>query len=49
MEARHMEGATKVLGKGMFTYALELLYTWLGRDSHKIHTELDKEFKGGFK
>ncbi|MBA7602021.1 hypothetical protein ES703_09106 [subsurface metagenome] len=25
MEARHMEGGTKVLGKGMFAYALERL------------------------
>ena len=25
MEARHMEGGTKVLGKGMFAYALEKL------------------------
>lgn len=45
MEARHMEGSSKMFGKGAFTYALELLHTWLGRDSHNIHKEIDKEFK----
>ena len=44
MEARHMEGGSMKLGQGMFAYALGLLHTWLGHDSHNIHKEIDKEF-----
>jgi phage gpG-like protein len=45
MTARHMEGAVKVLGKGGFTYALEQLKTWLRRGEHRIHKDIDAEFK----
>ena len=45
MEARHMEGSGKVLGVGMFEHALGLLHTWLGKDRHDIHKDIDKEFK----
>ena len=45
MEARHMEGSRRTLGKGMFTYAWGLLLTWLGDDKHNIHKDIDKEFK----
>lgn len=42
MEARHMEGAAKILGKGMFTYALEKLKDkmkdLLGDVANKIET-----------
>lgn len=45
MEPRHMEGARKVLGQGMFGYALGLLNEWMGKGDHDIHKDIDKEFK----
>lgn len=45
MEARHMEGGRKVLGKGMFTYALELLKSWLGKGEHGIHKDIEAKFE----
>ena len=45
MEARHMEGGTKVLGTGMFAHAMGLLHSWLDKDNHNIHKDIDKEFK----
>ena len=46
MEARHVvSGNRRILGKGPFTRALELLEVWLKRGSHDIHKDIDKEFK----
>ena len=45
MEARHMEGSRKVMGKGMFAHAWGQLQDWLGKGKHDIHVEIDKEFK----
>ncbi|MAH44709.1 hypothetical protein CMI37_02720 [Candidatus Pacearchaeota archaeon] len=45
MEARHMEGSSKVLGEGMFAYAWGQLKGWLSKGKHEIHVEIDKEFK----
>ncbi|KKO08319.1 hypothetical protein LCGC14_0050170 [marine sediment metagenome] len=45
MEARHMEGSSKVLGEGMFSYAWGLLLDWLKKGNHDIHVEIDKEFR----
>ncbi len=45
MEARHMEGSSKVLGEGMFSYAWGQLKDWLGKDKHNIQIDIDKEFK----
>jgi len=45
MEARHMEGSSKVLGEGMFKYAWGQLKDWLSKGNHDIHVEIDKEFK----
>ena len=45
MEARHMEGSSKVLGEGMFAYAWGQLKDWLSKGKHDIHVEIDKEFK----
>ena len=43
MAARHMEGAVKVLGQGMFSYALERLSDRLGPEEKAIAKKLEME------
>ena len=45
MEARHMEGSSKVMGEGMFSYAWGKLKDWLKKGNHDIHIDIDKRFK----
>ena len=44
MEARHMEGGMKRLGRGMFDYALELLHKWMGKAEGDIARKIEDEF-----
>ena len=46
MKARHAEaGKPRVLGQGMFDYALELLHKWLGKAEKDIAGGIEKRFK----
>tara|TARA_Y100000310_G_scaffold246224_1_gene251409 strand:+ start:5723 stop:6133 length:411 start_codon:yes stop_codon:yes gene_type:complete len=49
MEARHMEGSSKVFGVGMFSYAWGKLKDWLGKGKHDIQIDIDKEFSKRFR
>ena len=44
MEARHMEGGTKRLGKGMFTYGIEQLQKKMGDLLKGIALNIEKKF-----
>ena len=45
MEARHMEGATKVLGLGMFGYGLEQLNEKLKEEEDDLAKGIELEFE----
>ena len=45
MEARHAEGGGKVLGQGMFSYALGQLKSWLGGAGKNIAKDIERKFK----
>ena len=45
MEARHMEGLTKVLGEGMFTYSLVQLKKKMGGQLRKIGVGIEARFE----
>lgn len=45
MEARHMEGATKVLGLGMFGYGLEQLTAKLKEEGDDLAKDIELEFE----
>ena len=46
MEARHAEGGrARILGVGMFTFALEQLGKWLGTAEKEIARDIEKRFK----
>jgi len=44
MEARHREGGLKVLGMGMFTFALGKLKEWLGQGEKDIAKDIEARF-----
>ena len=45
VEGVHVEGGARVKGIGMFEYAWGQLLTWLGKEQHNIHREIDKGIK----
>jgi phage gpG-like protein len=45
MAARHMEGGSKVFGKGMFTYALEQIRKILGKEQETIAKDIQEGFE----
>jgi len=45
IEARHMESGRKVLGEGMFTYALRRLNEKLGDYMKKIGVNIERKFE----
>lgn len=45
VKARHKEGGTKVLGQGMFSFALEQLKKWLGNEEKEISKNIEGKFK----
>jgi len=45
MEARHMEGVTKVLGLGMFGYGLEQLQEKLKEEGDDLAKDIELEFE----
>lgn len=44
MEARHMEGSSKVLGTGMFAYGLEQLKKRMGDLLHKLGLNIEQKW-----
>jgi len=44
MEARHMEGGSKVLGTGMFAYGLEQLMKKMGDLLHKLGLNIEQKW-----
>ncbi len=45
MAARHKEGSNKVLGQGMFSFALEQLKKWISSEEKEISKNIEGKFK----